>query len=389
MNPNPTLPPLDFTDPATGLLYNAVGASNQDHLDRIEHDVSIERFQELRHPRSATPDPAVQMPALPAAFNEDYVRHMHGFLFQDVYPTWAGETRADRTFQGAKEAPGRAGYFMSYAHYRQISPDLAAVSAQLGQENNLRGLDQAQFAKRAAYYLDHFNHIHAFREGNGRTVQAIFFELGRQAGYQIDLTPDFREFNPARDEALIGYSSNPHHNLARLESLLNRFVQPRPGADAAVARHPVQARPLGGTTPEVARLEALRELKASSQAVNIRLNALRQTRKGDPLHDALFVNLQRTVMANPVAIGRFAPALHRQAEEAALAPATIGNGQAHLERFEQAIDHTVRLFAGQGQQHSLPAIEVEKPPQEEAKRKAPAEMPQQIAVAPKRQGPKM
>lgn len=203
MNPAPAPQPLDFTDPATGLLYNSVGAKNQDQLDRIEHDVSITRFHELRHPNSAAPTPIVPMPALPAVFNKDYARHLHGFLFQDVYPTWAGETRADRSFQGSKEAPGRAGYYMSYAHYRQISPDLAAVSGQLSQENNLRGLDKAQFVKRAAYYMDHFNHIHAFREGNGRTVQALFFELGRQAGYKVDLTPEYREFNPARDEALL------------------------------------------------------------------------------------------------------------------------------------------------------------------------------------------
>ena len=246
MSPEPApQPPRDFTDLTTGLLYNSVGARSQDQLDRIEHDVSIVRFQELRHPQSAVPASAVPLPALPAAFNEDYIRHLHAFLFQDVYPTWAGETRADRAFQGSKEAPGRPGYYMSYAHYRQIGPDLAAVSRQLSRENNLRGLDTEQFVKRAAYYLDHFNHIHAFREGNGRTVQALFFELGRQAGYKVDLTPDFREFNPARDEALVGHSSNPKNNLGRLQSLLSRLVKPWPGKAAEVAQHPRQARLYG------------------------------------------------------------------------------------------------------------------------------------------------
>nr|GFC15855.1 hypothetical protein [Tanacetum cinerariifolium] len=171
---------------------------------------------------------------------------MHSFLFQDVYP-WAGETRADRNFQGQKRGD-REGYFMSYAHYRQISPDLAAVSAQLSQENNLKGLDKDRFVKRAAYYMDHFNHIHAFREGNGRTVQAIFFELGRQAGYKLDLTPEFREFNPARDTALIAESSNPRNNIGRLEALLARLVKPRAGKEAELARDPSQARPLAEPT---------------------------------------------------------------------------------------------------------------------------------------------
>lgn len=390
MYPDQASQPTDFTDPATGLLYNSVGAKSQDHLDRIEHDLSITRFHELRHPRSAAPTPQVPLPALPAVFNEDYARHLHGFLFQDVYPTWAGETRADRSFQGSKEAPGRAGYHMSYAHYRQLSSDLAAVSGQLSQENNLRGLGREQFVKRAAYYMDHFNHIHAFREGNGRTVQALFFELGRQAGYKVDLTPEYREFNPARDEALLGHSPNPQNNMARLEGLLNRLVKPLPGKEAELARHPSQARPLSGPTPAVARIEALRELKASSQAVSLRLNTLRQTKVGDPMHDAFFINLQRTIMANPAAIGRLAPALHRQVDEAATAPASISNGQAHLDRFRRAIDHTARLYAGQApQQQVLPAIVQEKPLKGETKSVPAAGVPQQKAPGPKRRGPKL
>lgn len=142
-------PPLDFTNPADGLLYNTVGATSQSHLDRREHDLSIGRFTELRFPKSNAPAPAVPAPPTPAVFDEQYARHMHSFLFQDVYP-WAGETRADRNFQGQKKGD-REGYLMSYAHYRQISPDLAAVSVQLSQENNLKGLDKDQFVKRAAY----------------------------------------------------------------------------------------------------------------------------------------------------------------------------------------------------------------------------------------------
>ena len=324
-------------------------------------------------------------PPAPAVYNEQYARHMHGYLFQDVYP-WAGESRADRNFQGQKKA-NQAGYLMSYANYRQISPDLAAIAAQLSQENNLKGLDKEQFVRRAAYYMDHFNHVHAFREGNGRTVQAIFFELGKQAGYKLDLTPEHREFNPARDAALVGESSNPINNIGRLEGLLARLVKQRPGKEAALARHPSQARPLAEPTPAMVRIEALRELKASSQAVNIRLNKLRQTKEGDPMHDALFLNIQRHVTPKPEALAQLAPALHRQIEAAAQAPHEFGNGQAQLDRFSRAIDQAALLYAGQGQQLSLlpPAPKAElkgkiTPPSEAQQRKAPA---------PKRRGPKL
>ena len=344
--------PIDFHDPATGLLYNSVGAKNQDTLDRLEHQYSITRFVELRQPKSDAPVPRIPAPGLPAAFDERYLRQMHGFMFQDVYP-WAGSTRADRSFQGSKDEPGKSGYYMSYAHYKQISHDLAAVSGQMRQENNLRGLDKEQFVKRAAYYMDHYNHVHTFAEGNGRTVQAVFFEVARQAGYKLNLTPEHREFNPARDQALIARTANPQTNIDRLEGLLRRNLKDWPGDEAKLARHHSQAQPLSGPTPAVARIEALRELKASSQVVNLRLNELRGTTPGDPLHSTFFVNLQRNIMGKPEAIGLLAPALHRQTDEAATAQATISNGPAHLERFRKAIDRTVRLFEGQGQQQQI------------------------------------
>lgn len=382
---SPEQPPLDFTNPADGLLYNIVGATSQSHLDRQEHDLSIGRLTEFRFPKSNAPAPDVPAPPTPAVFNEQYARQMHSYLFQDVYP-WAGETRADRNFQGQKKGE-REGFLMSYAHYRQISPDLAVVSAQLSQENNLKGLDKDQFVKRAAYYMDHFNHIHAFREGNGRTVQAMFFELGKQAGYKLDLTPEFREFNPARDTALIAESANPRNNIGRLEALLARLVKPRAGKDAELARHPSQARPLAEPTPAVVRIEALRELKASSQAVNIRLNELRQTKEGDPTHNALFMNLQRHVTSKPEALAQLAPALHRQVEDAAQAPAKFGNGQAQLDRFSRSIDQAALLYAGQAQQ-----LTVTPPtPKEEPKGKITptAEVQKQKAPEPKRRGPRL
>lgn len=377
-------PPLDFTNPADGLLYNFVGATSQSHLDRREHDLSIARLTELRFPKSNAPAPAVPAPPVPAVFNEQYARQLHSYLFQDVYP-WAGETRADRSFQGQKKGD-RAGYFMSYAHYRQISPDLAAVSGQLSQENNLKGLDKDQFVQRAAYYLDHYNHIHAFREGNGRTVQALFFALGKQAGYKVDLTPEFREFNPARDAALIAESSNPRNNIGRLEGLLARLVKPLAGKEAEQARHPSLARPLTEPTLAVARIEALRELKASSQAVSIRLNELRQTKEGDPLHNALFMNIQRHITPKPEGLERMAPALHRQVEDAAQAPAKVGNGQAQLNRFSHAIDRATLYYAGQGQQlavASVVAIE------QKVDNTLVSKVAQQKAPEPKRRGPKL
>lgn len=238
--------------------------------------------------------------------------------------------------------------------------------------------------------MDHYNHVHSFAEGNGRTVQGVFFEVARQAGYKLNLTPEHREFNPARDQALIARTANPQTNIDRLEGLLRRNLKDWPGDEAALARHPAQAQPLSGPTPEVARIEALRELKASSQVVNLRLNQLRGTTPGDPMHSAFFVNLQRNIMGKPEAIGLLAPALHRQTDEAATVQATISNGPAHLERFRRAIDHTARLFEGHDQQQQiLPSDVLDKLQKGDRTLRKSEEAAQQKKPTPQRKGPKL
>lgn len=160
-------------------------------------------------------------------------------------------------------------------------------------------------------------------------------------------------------------------------------MKPLAGKEAEQARHLSQAWPLAEPTLAVARIEALRELKASSQAVSIRLNELRQTREGDPLHHALFMNIQRHITPKPEGLERMAPALHRQVEDAAQAPAKVGNGQAQLDRFSHAIDRAALMYAGQDQQLTmLPPI----PAVEPAGRKTSASEEQQKAPEPKRRG---
>lgn len=176
-----------FTNPADGLLYNNVRATSERQLDRLEADLSIKRLLFVRAqvglagprpPVESIAGPAYAIPPTPLRFDEQYLRAMHRYLFQDVYP-WAGETRQDRAFQGYKPADNvQPDHLMTYANHRCISSDMEALASQLAAENNLKGLAKPQFVERAAYYLDQFNHVHPFREGNGRTMQAVLLQLG-------------------------------------------------------------------------------------------------------------------------------------------------------------------------------------------------------------------
>jgi cell filamentation protein len=70
---------------------------------------------------------------------------------------------------------------------RHVDRELAKRFEAIQAESCLRGLSIQEFAARAADHVCELNAIHAFREGNGRTLRAFLFVLGRQAGHEVDL----------------------------------------------------------------------------------------------------------------------------------------------------------------------------------------------------------
>jgi fido (protein-threonine AMPylation protein) len=298
-----------FTDPHTGVFYNKLGITDADELEQATKDASLRRLQELAAGYGPQGD----------TFHAQRVRAVHQHLFQDTFE-WAGQTRREGEFQGVKAAdlPGITAVPMHSAPFERIDERLNALGEQLKRENNLKGLPTPEaFAERAAYYFDHYNHVHAFREGNGRTLQATFAEIAYQAGYQVDFNWEYEKLNPARDQGIVSLHGGPHkeRDLQALRELFARNTTPLPGPEAEAARHPNQARTLpNGPTPAVRQIEQLRELVAAAPAMqqlvagvdyrrNQRADALlvhvldidRNPQQSLPLHGAVLQQLVQEV----------------------------------------------------------------------------------------------
>lgn len=264
-----------FFDPTHHVIYNRLGITNQDQLRQAEAELSLLAMLRI----------TTGQVALPGNFDAAHLQQIHRATFQDVY-AWAGQTRANGPngpFQGQKPTQVRGvSDMMRYAPYQQLEQRLDAIGAQLNQENNLRGLNRQQFAQRAAYYFDQYNHAHAFREGNGRTVQGLMVLLGRQAGYQVEVSPLVApRLNDARDLAMVRpYGpEQPAQNLEALTLLLHTAITPLPGPAAAALRDPSQARPLRKPTPAMQRMEAQRVLQSTTYIIGA---ALRDIDRGNP-----------------------------------------------------------------------------------------------------------
>ena len=164
---------------AEPVLRNTFNIDNNAELSEVERTVSRAAAVRLDH------DP------VPATFDRDHLTALHHALFSKVYP-WAGHMR-DEKFQlpdGAVINPmrGLSKGDKSFAPTYEVGGMIHDLNQTIEQAGRYQNLPPAQFSERAAEVLSELNHIHPFREGNGRTQRAFLSDLGREAGHEIDWT---------------------------------------------------------------------------------------------------------------------------------------------------------------------------------------------------------
>src|SRR5215213_9112749 len=155
-------PDIDsYIDPATGTLRNLLGARTDEELHQLESNVTAAALYRLN------------LNPVAGSYDLDHLCAIHAELFKDVYP-WAGRIR---TVEIAKGEPFRLA--------ETIVETSNALFNHLAAEDHLRGLDLYSFTDHVSAYYAALNHIHPFREGNGRTQRAFLSQLARDAGYDI------------------------------------------------------------------------------------------------------------------------------------------------------------------------------------------------------------
>jgi cell filamentation protein len=170
MSPFPNDP---YCYPGTDILINLTNIRDRAALDRFEaQTVSVSVARLAIDPIKGPFDPA-------------RLRETHRRIFGNVYP-WAGELRKDIGIMAKTRA---SGFVVTYGPSANVPGALASTFAKLEAENCLLGLDTGAIARRLAYYYSELDAIHAFREGNSRTLRAFTSDLAESAGYRLDWAP--------------------------------------------------------------------------------------------------------------------------------------------------------------------------------------------------------
>lgn len=161
----------DFQDPyinqSSECLRNLFGIKDSEELSRVETALVLNRCYELE---LASLDKAVDK-----EFDFQHLKDIHKHLFQDVYD-WAGQVRHVDLSKGETR----------FLPHQLIEKGAHSIFSGLKEQNYLKGLAPDDFSKNAGYYLGEINHIHPFREGNGRAQREFINQLAQHNGYHIE-----------------------------------------------------------------------------------------------------------------------------------------------------------------------------------------------------------
>jgi cell filamentation protein len=158
-------PDYTYTDPKTGVLRNLAGITDPDELSFIESTAVTKRAKELEKNPLKIKD-SLSLLAI------------HKHLFQDIY-NWAGQKRTVEISKGGNQ-------FFPLSHFDMA---FSYIDKLIVEYRNIDNSKKGEIAKKLAEILDNVNHLHPFREGNGRTQREFVRTLALEKGYTLNLNP--------------------------------------------------------------------------------------------------------------------------------------------------------------------------------------------------------
>ncbi|MGV2929295.1 Fic family protein [Macrococcus capreoli] len=152
----------------TDILKNTLGIRNKEALREFEQNTVSNHMEDLDHISYDVK-------------SSQGIKDLHKYLFGEVYP-WAGEYR---TISIEKPEKVLGGQTVPYSKYQSIEKDIDNILDNAIKENPSE-MNHHDFKEHISKVTADLWKVHAFREGNTRTMYAFAKNYSESFGYDFD-----------------------------------------------------------------------------------------------------------------------------------------------------------------------------------------------------------
>jgi cell filamentation protein len=152
---------------------NKLGIKDEKVLEKVEGALTSARIAEI-----------LEMP-VPDYMNEEYLRYVHHYIFQDLYDH-AGKFHKSKTTRIKHRMSELTGSLRSVFY-----PSVDAIHCKLPNLLNSKSIETlynsgSEFIKNLCFLYSELDYIHPFEEGNSRTLRLIASQIALSAGYKLN-----------------------------------------------------------------------------------------------------------------------------------------------------------------------------------------------------------
>ena len=149
----------------TSCLINKFDIRDEKTLAKVEAEITFARIAVLEN------EP------INGLFDTAHYKAIHKFLFEDLYD-WAGRFREiDISKKGTL-----------FADHDKLDTLCDKLFSRIRKLDHFKGMPYDRFIDEIVDVYCSLNHIHPFREGNGRTQRVFLTQLIRNCGYSINFS---------------------------------------------------------------------------------------------------------------------------------------------------------------------------------------------------------
>ncbi len=141
-----------YINPKTGVLRNLLGIEDEETLNFVESAIVTKRLKEL-----------YENPIIISGIETLLV--IHKLLFEEIY-SWAGKVRTVEISKNGEQFFPTLSFESAFNYINVLIREFKEIDKS----------DKLQLSQKLAEILDNVNHLHPFREGNGR-AQREFLRL--------------------------------------------------------------------------------------------------------------------------------------------------------------------------------------------------------------------